>query len=182
METPESTLYFTYGTLQTGYPNHASHAEDLGPSLGRYRTVEAWPLVVPLAPSCPNPGCRFDHRIGALLERAGQGECVEGELFEVSGETLERFDELENYRPQDEAHSTYLRRSVRVEPVSGGEGREAQVYFIVDAAPYEQLLQRHGAEVVGRYTLEMAQGRLKACCRRDPDHEGPHEARSPFGP
>jgi hypothetical protein len=41
--------YFAYGTLQQGFSNYERFAGDLGVPLGRYRTVEPFPLVVPRA-------------------------------------------------------------------------------------------------------------------------------------
>jgi gamma-glutamylcyclotransferase (GGCT)/AIG2-like uncharacterized protein YtfP len=46
--------YFAYGTLQQGFSNYERFASNLGVPLGRYRTVEPFPLVVPREPACTN--------------------------------------------------------------------------------------------------------------------------------
>jgi gamma-glutamylcyclotransferase (GGCT)/AIG2-like uncharacterized protein YtfP len=168
--------YFAYGTLQTAFPNHGAFADDLGAGLGRYRTVEPYPLVVPLQSACANPGCRFVHRMCALLPDAGTGLPVEGELFAVDPATIERLDRLESYRADDEAGSAYLRREVRVAPLDqDDEPVDAQVYFVAAVAAWRRLLERGEAEVVARYTKDLAVGPLKECCRREPGHPGPHD-------
>lgn len=172
--------YFAYGTLQSGFANHAKHAEDLSRPLGQYRTEQPYPLAVPNEAACPNPGCPFVHRVGALLNDPGDGQNVEGEVFLVTVDALGRLDKLESYRPEDEALSIYLRRPVLVAPIGGGALMEAQVYFIADPEPYRQLLADGRASTVDRYLPELAESVLKACCRADPDHTGPHDVTSPF--
>jgi gamma-glutamylcyclotransferase (GGCT)/AIG2-like uncharacterized protein YtfP len=160
-------LYFAYGTLQRGLPNHDAYAADLGECIGRVRTVERFPLVVPREPACANPGCRFVHRMGVLVHRPGAGEHVEGELY--APHSLARLDELED------APRTYARRAIVVEPADGGEPVEAEAYFVTDDERWLSLLERGEADTVARYTLELATGPLKPCCRVDPGHAGPHD-------
>lgn len=158
--------YFAYGTLQRGFANHEPFARDLGEPLGRFRTVDRYPLVVPREAACTNPGCRFVHRMSALLPDAGEGERVEGELFAIERGALSRLDELE---------SAYVRRRVSVEPVAGGEAVEAEVYFVQDVAPWRALLGAGLADAVARYELAHAEGPLKQCCVDSPGHDGPHD-------
>jgi gamma-glutamylcyclotransferase (GGCT)/AIG2-like uncharacterized protein YtfP len=168
--------YFAYGTLQRGFPNYARFADDLGEPLGRYRTAQPYPLVVPSRAACANPGCRYVHRMGVLLPDAGAGVPVEGELYDVDADALARLDKLESYRDDDEVGSTYLRRRIQVVPVDGGGAPvEAEVYFVADAAPWRALLDRGEADAVPWYKLEYAEGPLKDCCVADPDHAGPHD-------
>lgn len=174
-------FYFAYGTLQRGFQNHDAFADELGEPLGHYRTAEPYPLIVPRRAACTNPGCRFVHRMGVLLPDRGAGVPVEGQLFAVEPGTLERLDRLEHYDPGDEAASTYLRRSVAVEPLDGDAAPvEAQVYFVAAADVWRGLLERGGADVVPRYERELAEGPLKDCCTRDPGHDGPHDVIDPF--
>ncbi len=174
-------LYFAYGTLQRGFPNHAAFADALGEPLGRYRTVDAYPLVVPRRPACTNPGCRFVHRMCVLLPDRGAGLPVEGELFAVEPFTLERLDLLEHYVAGDEAASTYIRRTVAVAALDGDAAPvEAEVYFVGAADSWRTLLERGGADAVPRYERSLAEGPLKECCRREPGHDGPHDVVDPF--
>ena len=155
--------YFTYGTLQRGFPNHEAYADSFGDLLGKFRTVERYPLVVPKRAACANPGCRFVHRMPVLLDLPGEGEHVEGELYALTDETLAQLDQLER---------GYSRRPIRV---TGDEELEAHVYFIDDTASWRGLVERGEADVLPRYTLELAAGPLKDCCVRDPSHVGPHD-------
>lgn len=169
-------LYFAYGTLQRGFPNYEPFAADLGEPLGRYRTVDPYPLVVPLRLACANPGCRFVHRMCALLPDPGAGVPVEGELFAVAPSAIERLDRLESYLPDDEAASTYLRRRIGVVAIDGdGEPVEAEAFFVAAADAWRRLVEQGEAEIVARYTRELADGPLKPCCRERPGHEGPHD-------
>lgn len=158
--------YFAYGTLQQGFSNYERFAGDLGVPLGRYRTVEPFPLVVPREPACTNPGCRYAHRMGVLLPDAGSGRRVEGELFAIEAGALARLDDLE---------SAYVRRPVPVEPLEGGERVEAEVYFVADAEPWRALLAAGRADAVARYERAYAKGPLKRCCVERPGHEGSHD-------
>jgi gamma-glutamylcyclotransferase (GGCT)/AIG2-like uncharacterized protein YtfP len=168
--------YFSYGTLQMGFPNYAAYADVLGQPLGRYRTIEPYPLVVPLRPACLNPGCRFVHRMCALLPDAGVGMPVEGELFVVDAAALHRLDRLESYRPHHEAVSAYVRRTISVVSVDApAEPVTAQVYFAAAAQEWRLMLERGDAEVLPRYSRDLAVGPLKECCLREPDHDGPHD-------
>src|SRR5262245_55773106 len=131
--------YFAYGTLQRGFANHERYARELGAPLGRYRTLDAYPLVVPREAACTNAGCRYVHRMGVLLPDRGDGQRVEGELFAIEPSTLGALDELE---------AAYVRRSVPVEPLAGGAAVDAQAYFIVDADPWRALLAGGRADAV----------------------------------
>lgn len=158
--------YFAYGTLQRGFANHERYARELGAPLGRYRTVDAFPLVVPRQTACTNPGCRHVHRMGVLLPDAGYGHRVEGELYAIEPDALAALDELE---------SAYVRRRIQVEPLEGGEEVEADVYFVADADPWRALLAAERADAVARYEREYADGPLKQCCVERPGHDGPHD-------
>ena len=163
---PRDVRYFAYGTLQQGFANHEHYAGELGAPLGRYRTVDAFPLVVPRSPACTNPGCRYVHRMGVLLPDRGDGQRVEGELFAIEAATLAALDELE---------AAYDRRRLLVQPLDGGAAVEAEVYFIADADPWRALLRSEHADAVARYEREHAEGPLKRCCREYPGHDGPHD-------
>lgn len=158
--------YFAYGTLQRGFANHEHYARELGAPLGRYRTVDAFPLVVPREAACTNPGCRYVHRMGVLLPDRGDGQRVEGELFAIEAGTLAALDELE---------AAYVRRRVAVQALDRDETVDAEVYFIADADPWRALLLADRADAVARYEREHAEGPLKRCCTERPGHDGPHD-------
>ena len=92
------TDYFTYGSLKRGFPNHADQAAHLTKFVGTARTIESFPLVVPLEPSCTNPNCPYLHKQASLVEAAGTGKRVVGEVFEVTAEDIRAFDKLETFR------------------------------------------------------------------------------------
>lgn len=168
-----SVCVFVYGTLRRGFPNHDVLKGLRARWLGVARTAQALPLVVPRERICTNPGCRFIHQMGVLCDRPGEGQRVEGDLFEVDDLALQSMDRLENYDPKNPGSSTYRRRSIEVEGPSG-ESRMAECYFAADASPYLALLESGKADAVPSYSLEMSRGELKACCRTDPGHDPPH--------
>lgn len=84
----EKFKVFVYGTLKTGEPNYKVLSE----TDGEYRfissgtTVEKFPLVV---------GTKYN--IPFLLDDAGNGNNIEGEMYEVCEKKLKVLDELEAY-------------------------------------------------------------------------------------
>ena len=169
-------LYFAYGTLQQGFPNHAAHADDLGKPVGRFRTVAAYPLAVTTRPTCTNPGCRVVHHMCALLPDEGVGHHVEGDVYAIGPATLDRLDALEHYLPDDEAASTYVRRPVAVEPVHPpGPELVAETFFIAQPQAWRDLIASGDADLRTRYARDLAVGPLKRCCIRDPTHAGAHD-------
>jgi gamma-glutamylcyclotransferase (GGCT)/AIG2-like uncharacterized protein YtfP len=172
----QEVYYFTYGTLQYGYPNHTRHAHLLGRRIGIYRTLERFPLIVPSKAACSNPGCQFVHRMGALLAVPGEGHHVKGEVYRLASGSLSALDALENYRKDDEAASAYLRRAITLERLDGDgpDTVSATVYFMNGGDFFLQLYRDGQADMVSYYTREMATGHEKPCCRADPSHAGPH--------
>lgn len=59
-----TTYYFTYGSLKRGFPNHENESNHLQNFVGKAKTVEAYPLVVPFEKSCKNPNCPYLHQQG----------------------------------------------------------------------------------------------------------------------
>lgn len=90
--------YFTYGSLKRGFPNHKDQAEHLTKFVGAATTMEEYPLVVPLEPSCSNPNCPYLHKQASLVEVPGTGKRVVGEVFEVTAEDIIAFDKLETFQ------------------------------------------------------------------------------------
>lgn len=89
---------FVYGTLKKGFPNHDNYMES-ATELGNYRTIEMYPLVL-----C---GARY---VPCMICSPGDGYHVEGELYEVDDECLNRIDALERIQDSD----GYRRQVIRV--------------------------------------------------------------------
>jgi len=168
--------YFTWGTLKQGFPNHVKYASALGEIVGHYSSAETLSLIVPKDRFCPNSGCQFVHRFGALTD-AIEGHSAEicGELYRVSDEGLAELDSLENYDPNNIESSSYIRREISLKENATGKKVKAYIYFVADASPYTKLLLADRAEVVSEYTLEMAKGDYKPCCQADNKHSGKHD-------
>jgi gamma-glutamylaminecyclotransferase len=131
-----SHLIFVYGTLQRGHRNaHINQGRTLP---GRYRTEQAWPLLV--------VGPAF---LPWLTETPGQGLQVTGELVEVDDAALARMDELEQLDRSD----WYRRAPIVVRPEAGGEPVEAQAYF---GSPRRVAMETVHAGPLAAYTLDMA--------------------------
>ncbi|OQV14503.1 putative gamma-glutamylcyclotransferase [Hypsibius exemplaris] len=92
-------LVFVYGTLKAGEPNH----DFLQPPhdavfIGKGATVERFPLVI---------ASRYN--IPFVLDAVGQGNRIQGEVYEVDDNTLADLDELEKHPDY------YKRRPTRIE-------------------------------------------------------------------
>ncbi|MEL6373026.1 MAG: gamma-glutamylcyclotransferase family protein [Pseudomonadota bacterium] len=92
-------LVFVYGTLKRGYPNHVPD-RDGERFIGNARTLHAYPLV-----------STGRWHIVVLVDEAGRGERVEGELFELDEAALARWDDLESVHLPD----GYVRLAIPVE-------------------------------------------------------------------
>eukprot|EP00188_Purpureofilum_apyrenoidigerum_P003362 Plantae.Rhodophyta-Purpureofilum_apyrenoidigerum.ctg34900.p2 GENE.Plantae.Rhodophyta-Purpureofilum_apyrenoidigerum.ctg34900~~Plantae.Rhodophyta-Purpureofilum_apyrenoidigerum.ctg34900.p2 ORF type:complete len:220 (+),score=28.79 Plantae.Rhodophyta-Purpureofilum_apyrenoidigerum.ctg34900:88-660(+) len=97
---------FVYGTLKRSYPNASLLTE--AEFRGRYRTTEKFPLVV---------GGEFFSPY--LLDRAGEGHRVHGEVYLVDRKTLDFLDEFEC------TGVNYTRSTISVR---SGDGWPVQVY------------------------------------------------------
>lgn len=153
------TLYFAYGTTQQGFTHSASLG--LGERVDRVSTTAAHAVVVPRRAACSNPGCRYVHRMAALVP--GFGMHVEGDVFEVAD--FAAIDALELSGP-------YVRREIAL------EGCSAQAYFAAEPELWRALVERGGADALAAYPGYPE--RLKDCCVRDPDHTPPHDTSDPL--
>ncbi|KAH8346312.1 hypothetical protein KR084_001777, partial [Drosophila pseudotakahashii] len=82
-------VVFVYGTLKRGEPNHhwlTKKENGEAKFLGRGTTAVKFPLVV---------GTRYN--IPFLLARPGEGNHIEGEVYEVNQAMFAKLDELEDY-------------------------------------------------------------------------------------
>ena len=153
------TAYFAYGTTQEGFTHH--RALGLGPRAARVWTVEPYGIVVPLEAGCSNPGCRYVHRMAALV--AGAAPYAEGDLF--LEDSFEALDRLELAGP-------YVRATVRVS--DGSREWDAVAYPAAEPSRWRALVASGLGEALGSYAVEADDG-LKECCVRDPGHGGPHD-------
>ena len=104
---------FVYGTLKRGFPNYHAIAEHVS-FVGRFRTIEAYPLVVGGRWFSPN-----------LINEPSQGHRVLGEVFETNAQGLEFLDQLEGtHHPRG-----YRRISVVVEELYSGARIDVWTYF-----------------------------------------------------
>jgi gamma-glutamylcyclotransferase (GGCT)/AIG2-like uncharacterized protein YtfP len=170
--------YFAYGTTQKGFAHHRRIAGLLGEPVGRFRTVSAHAVVVPRQPACSNPGCRYVHRMAALV--AGVEPLrVEGDLFLIGQDAVAVIDELETGTPG--AVGPYVREPVAVVSVDGTTIHTAQAYLAREPARWQALVDRGGAEALTTYPRELAAGEtLKPCCLRSPGHAPPHDVVDPL--
>jgi gamma-glutamylaminecyclotransferase len=80
---------FVYGTLKKGFPNHDRYMQS-AEKLGNYRTVENYPLVL--------IGQRY---VPCMINAPGEGDHIEGELYELDDDCLKRLDALERIKKPD---------------------------------------------------------------------------------
>lgn len=108
------SLVFVYGTLKQGFRN--AHVNTGVRVPGEFVTVQRYPLYV-IGP----------HHLPWLVDRAGQGEPVHGQLYEVDDAGLARMDALERITEPD----WYRRGEILVqrEGEAGAEPVRAMVYF-----------------------------------------------------
>jgi gamma-glutamylcyclotransferase (GGCT)/AIG2-like uncharacterized protein YtfP len=159
--------YFAYGTTQRGFPHHRELYDLLGEPVGRFRTVEPYAIVVPRQAACSNPGCRFVHRMAALVPRDWDVHA-EGDVFLVSDEALAALDRLELSGP-------YTRATIDV-----GE-YAAQAYPVRDPERWAGLVRRGQADALAAYPRELATAAtLKPCCQAEPGHAPPHDVVDPL--
>merc|ERR1712215_571299 len=84
-----STHVFVYGTLKTGEPNHYWFEDSdngFAELVGAARTVETFPLVI-----------TTKYNIPMLLDQAGTGKHIKGELYRIDEKMLAHLDILEAY-------------------------------------------------------------------------------------
>lgn len=104
---------FVYGTLKRGFPNFEFNMPGTR-YVGRFRTVDAFPLVV---------GGRWHSPY--LIDEPGQGHQVWGEVFTVSEDHLRRLDELESVH----LPSGYRRVETQIVAEANGGQQTAWVYL-----------------------------------------------------
>ncbi|XP_077994014.1 gamma-glutamylaminecyclotransferase C-like [Glandiceps talaboti] len=119
---PKLHRVFVYGTLKKGQPNyHVITNADKGEAtfVGKATTVETWPLII-----------ATQYNIPFILDKAGHGNKIQGELYDLDDKKFESFDELER-------HPTwYCREHIQVELIGAGDGadkrEDAWCYLLKD--------------------------------------------------
>jgi len=130
---------FVYGTLKSGEPNHHWMTEtENGSGILRWRgtTCQKYPLVI---------ASRYN--IPFLLDVAGQGHNIHGEVYEIDEKKLAYLDILENYP------ILYTRKVVDIivenETESGTTIKQAWTYFLKTHKP--DMLQKTCIENYSAY-------------------------------
>jgi hypothetical protein len=148
---PSHILYFAYGSNKRDFSNYKDNADILGDFVGVGITVQPLPLIVPNEPNCNNPNCPYLHRMASLLPLRGQGQRVEGEIFRITPQAVDRLDKLEGF--------SYQRDTIAVE--LDGQVVSAVAYFRRNGEHLLDDVQQGRAQCVARYTLEMGTAVLK---------------------
>ncbi len=152
-------LYFTYGSLKKGFPNHDAHAEVLDDFVGEAVTRQRMPLIVPHEPHCDNPNCGYLHRMATLVDQKGRGEPIRGEVYRVSSSGLKELDKLEGYHGPGSPENVYVRKRINV--LMDGVKKPAYVYVIAHPTKYLDQWADGTSGIVAEYTLDMATGTPK---------------------
>jgi len=150
------SLVFTYGTLKRGFSNHTL-MQDLirtgdATFVSTCRTAENYPLVC------------GPYRVPFLLNMAGSGQPVMGELYAVSASGLARLDELEGT-----TRGHYERLSITVELDNGdgddgscgGEGVTCAEAYYAHGSYAAEMWKRNGMKGLTVYSEKEAKGYVK---------------------
>jgi len=133
----ETFLVFVYGTLKRGFPNHARWMARAR-LVGRFRTRERYRLVL--------NGDRFSP---CLVDGAGQGRRVIGEVFAVDALGLRQLDRLERIDRTD----GYRRRRIVVDGLGSPEEESRRVFTYLKNPEW---VADPRSDALKEYTLEAA--------------------------
>ncbi|KAI9178080.1 hypothetical protein LWI28_022484 [Acer negundo] len=132
------TLIFTYGTLKQGFPNHNLMQDLISQNdavyLGPFITQQPYPLECGL------------HGIPYLINLAGSGNRVKGELYSVSSRGLVRLDELEGT-----SIGHYDRLPIQVQSEDGAVSNDGEAYF-ANSIFGERLWEKKGKVGMSEYS------------------------------
>ena len=135
-------LVFVYGTLKKGFPNHDRHMPS-AERMGTFRTRDRYRLVL--------NGERYSP---CLMAGAGQGRCVEGEVFAVDSSGLKQLDRLERIDRPDGYH----RRRIIVDAVGSPEPESCEVFVYLK---YPEWVTDPRSDALDVYTLDAARAYRK---------------------
>jgi gamma-glutamylcyclotransferase (GGCT)/AIG2-like uncharacterized protein YtfP len=169
--------FFAYGTTQQGFAHHRRLVGVLGEPVGRFRTVSAHAVVVPRRTACSNPGCRYIHRMAALVSGL-EPLRVEGDLFLIRDEAVAKIDELET---GSGVAGPYVRELVAIVSLDGARTYTALAYPVREPARWQALVELGQADAFTTYPRDLvADETLKDCCVRTPGHPPPHDVVDPL--
>jgi len=152
-------LYFTYGSLKKGFPNHQDHPEALSDFVGTAVTSEAMPLLVPNEPNCTNPNCRWLHRMPTLVDMPGKGRHVKGEVYRLRESDIKALDALEGFISPGNPGNVYERKAI---PVSmDGQVMNVEAYVIADPSLKLEEWKQGKSAAYEEYTQDMSSQDLK---------------------
>lgn len=134
-------LVFVFGTLKEGFPNFATNkGTRVG---GDFVTVERYPLFL--------VGDRFSPW---LVDAAGEGEQVVGQVFEVDPSALDAMDVLERITEPD-GYRRVSMKVMKVQPMGGEPASTLDVHaYVKQRAHFGPADARRGP--LREYTLEHA--------------------------
>jgi len=166
--------YFAWGHTQHGFPLWERHKDLFGEPFGRYRTAEAYTIVVPRDPACRNPACRHLHRMAGLIP-APINHHAQGDVFEIADDRLDELQHVEFFgRP-------FMQDALPVVPVDGGPAVAATVFRATPQISWVKLGQTSYAELAEVFPRELAEyTQPKPCCVAHPGHAFPHDVLDPF--
>lgn len=131
-------LVFLFGTLKEGFPNFfINKGRRIG---GDFVTADCYPLYLVSR-----------YQIPWLMDQAGKGHRVHGQLFEVDADALADMDKLERVGEPD----GYERKRIDIVREDDGTTRQAYIYvipparldgIIIQAGPLEEYEQHHAAQ------------------------------------
>lgn len=157
-----SHLLFVYGTLKRGFTNHCRYlgeAEAHGKAhfLSCAMTVDSFPLVVRPAST----------RAPVLMDRAGSGHRIHGEVFMVDDSTLEAMDLLEGVRT-----GHYYKQLVKVSLSNDQREVACYAYFFpaCEVLLQQEHLHSYLEEHHALYQPRDIKEEITRLCRR-PDHK-----------
>ncbi|XP_019630097.1 PREDICTED: gamma-glutamylaminecyclotransferase-like [Branchiostoma belcheri] len=122
---------FVYGTLKRGQPNyHYMVNTDNGVArfVGKARTVDRWPLVV-----------ASKYNIPFLLDLRGQGEHVEGEIYDVDQKMADFLDDFESHPSLYQNTTLAIEQLTNEEDQDLGDGKvthQCSVYLLKQFKPH----------------------------------------------
>ncbi|XP_066300695.1 gamma-glutamylaminecyclotransferase-like isoform X1 [Branchiostoma lanceolatum] len=122
---------FVYGTLKTGEPNYhymVDAANGVARFVGKARTVDRWPLVV-----------ASKYNIPFLLDLRGQGERVEGEIYDVDQKMADFLDDFESHPKLYQNTKIVIEQLTNEEDHDLGDGKvthQCSAYLLKNFKPH----------------------------------------------
>eukprot|EP00058_Branchiostoma_floridae_P006612 XP_002592100.1 hypothetical protein BRAFLDRAFT_84969 [Branchiostoma floridae] len=119
---------FVYGTLKRGQPNYHYMVNGMAKFVGKGRTVDRLPLVV-----------ASKYNIPFLLDLRGQGEHVEGEIYDVDQKMADFLDDFESHPTLYQNTPIPVEQLTNEEDQDLGDGKvthQCSAYLLKQFKPY----------------------------------------------